>query len=331
MSFALRSLVRFAMAVSCGALLAPGAFAQPKWDMPTPYPQTNFHTENIAQFAKDVEAATGGKLVITVHPNGSLFKANEIKRAVQGGQVQIGEVIISGYANEDAFFAMDTVPFLATSYADARRLLDATRSRIESRFDKQGMRILFSVVWPPQGLYTKKPVSSLGDLKGEKIRSYSPTVARMIELVGAQPVTIQAAELTQALATGVVTANFTSSATGYDSKSWELVTHYYDVQAWLPKNVVFVNKKAFEALDAPVREAVLAAARAAEQRGWKTSEEKNKWYLEQLAANKMKVLPPPPALAKELAAIGEKMTQEWVQSAGADGKAALDAYRAAKK
>lgn len=317
--------------LTAGALLAaPAARAQTKWDMPTPYPATNFHTENIAQFAKEVEAATGGALVITVHPNGSLFKANEIKRAVQGGQVQIGEVIISGYSNEDPFFAMDTVPFLATSYADARRLLDATRSRIEARFEKQGMRILFSVPWPPQGLYTKKAVATLADLKGEKIRSYSPTVARMIELMNAQPVTVQAAELTQALATGVVNANLTSSATGYDSKSWELLSHYYDVQAWLPKNVVFVSQKAFDALDAKTQAAVLAAARTAEERGWKTSEEKNKWYVEQLAANKMSVAAPPPALQKELAAIGEKMTQEWLEKAGPDGRAALDAYRGKK-
>lgn len=331
MTCSLRHSVKLAILACCAVLAAPAARAQTKWDMPTPYPATNFHTENIVQFAKEVEAATGGKLVITVHPNGSLFKANEIKRAVQGGQVQIGEVIISGYSNEDPFFAMDTVPFLATSYADARRLLEATRPQLEERFGRQGMKILFSVPWPPQGLYTKKPTASLADLKGEKIRSYSPTVARMIELMGAQPVTIQAAELTQALATGVVNANFTSSATGYDSKSWEVLGYYYDVQAWLPKNVVIVGKRALESLDAPTQAAVLQSARAAEERGWKVSEEKNRWYVEQLAANKMNVLPPPPALAKELAAIGEKMTEEWVEKAGPDGKAALDAYRAKKK
>lgn len=327
----LRSTRLAVAALASAALLAaPAARAQTRWDMPTPYPASNFHTENIAQFVKDVEAGTGGKLAITVHPNGSLFKANEIKRAVQGGQVQIGEVIVSGYANEDAFFAMDTVPFLATSYADARALLDATRGRIEERFDRQGMKILYSVVWPPQGLYTKRPVNALADVKGEKIRSYSPTVARMIELMGAQPVTIQAAELTQALATGVVNANFTSSATGYDSKSWEQLSHYYDVQAWLPKNVVFVNKKAFAALDAATQAAVLAAAKAAEERGWKASEEKNRWYLEELRKNGMKVVAAPPALAKELSGIGDKMAAEWVEKAGADGKAALEAYRSAR-
>ncbi len=326
-----RSVTSAALALSAVALLAaPAARAQTKWDMPTPYPATNFHTENIQQFVKDVDQATGGKLQITVHPNGSLFKANEIKRAVQGGQAQIGEVIVSGLANEDPFYAMDTVPFLATSYADARRLLEVTRPNLERRFDKQGMRILFSVVWPPQGLYTKKPIQTLADLKGEKIRSYSPTVARMIELMGGQPVTIQAAELTQALATGVVNANLTSSATGYDTKSWEQLRYYYDVQAWLPKNIVFVSKKAFQALDAPTQAAVLKAAQAAEARGWKLSEEKNRWYLEQLSKNGMKVQAAAPALAKQLSGIGEEMSREWVKQAGPEGQAALDAYRKAK-
>lgn len=320
---------------AASALLAAGisfsATAQTKWDMPTPYPATNFHTENIQQFAGDIDKATAGKLKITVHPNGALFKANEIKRAVQGGQAQIGEIIISGLANEDPLFALDTIPFLATSYGEAKALWQASRAKVEEKFAKQGLKVLFSVPWPPQGIYSKTPLNSAADLKGVKIRSYSPTVARMIELMGAQPVTVQAAELTQALATGVVSANITSAATGYDSKSWEQLTYYFDVQAWLPKNVVLVNQKQFDALDKPTQQAVLKAAADAEARGWKVSEEKTAWYVEQLKKNNMKVLPPSADLKKELVAIGDKMTREWLDKAGADGQAVLDAYRKAKK
>ncbi|QEL65295.1 hypothetical protein OTERR_18190 [Oryzomicrobium terrae] len=325
----LRTTFRVGAAVAL-ALAAQVASAQAKWDMPTPYPATNFHTENINQFVKDVDAATGGKVKITVHPNGALFKANEIKRAVQGGQAQIGETIISGLANEDPLFALDTVPFLATGYADAKRLWQVSRPKVEEKFAKQGLKILYSVAWQPQGIYSKTALTSMADLKGVKMRSYSPTVARMIELMGAVPVTVQAAELTQALATGVVSANLTSSATGYDSKSWEQLSYYFDIQAWLPKNVVFVNKKAFDALDKPTQDAILKAAAAAEERGWKLSEEKNRWYLEQLAANKMKVLPASDALKKDLHKVGEQMIKEWQDKAGPDGKAILDAYRAKK-
>lgn len=320
-----------AITVSLAGLgIAVAAHAQTAWDMPTPYPANNFHTENIQQFATDVAAASGGKLKITVHANGSLFKANEIKRAVQGGQAQIGEVIISGLANEDALYALDTVPFLATGYADSKKLWQASRQAVEARLAKNGLKLLYSVAWPPQGLYSKTPLNAIGDLKGMKIRSYSPTVARMIELMGAQPVTVQAADLTQALSTGVVSANLTSSATGYDTKSWEQLTHYYDIQAWLPKNIVFVSQKAFDALDPASREALLKAAAAAETRGWKVSEEKTAWYIDQLKTHGMKVQPAPAALHAELLKIGERMTVEWAEKAGPDGRAILDAYRKLK-
>jgi len=309
------------------AALCTAAAAQTQWDMPTPYPATNFHTENIAQFIADVDKATAGKLKITLHANASLFKAPEIKRAVQGNQAQIGEILVSGYSNEDPVFGVDSVPFLATSYADAAKLWKASRKAIEERFAKQGMMVLFSVPWPPQGIYSSKPLNSIADMKGLKMRTYNPYTSRIAELAGAQPVTIQVAELAQAFATGAVNANITSGATGYDTKAWEVVKHYYDTQAWLPKNIVFVNKSAFDALDKATQAAVLKAAADAEARGWKTSEEKNAWYLEQLAKNGMTVAPPSAQLKGEFRKIGETMTAEWLKTAGADGQAIIDAYR----
>jgi TRAP-type C4-dicarboxylate transport system substrate-binding protein len=314
-------------AVLLGTSLACAASAQTKWDMPTAYPPTNFHTENIAQFVADVDKATGGKLKITVHSNGSLFKANEIKRAVQTEQAQIGEILISAYSNEDPVFGVDSIPFLATSYADAGKLWGASKKALQDRFAKQGMRVLYAVPWPPQGIYSNKPLASLADMKGLKLRTYNPATSRIAELAGAQPVTIQAAELAQAMATGAVNANITSGATGYDSKAWEQVKYFYDAQAWLPKNIVFANEKAFSALDKPAQDAVLKAAADAETRGWKTSQEKTQWYLEQLAKNGMTVAPPSPAFAAELKKIGDTMTGEWIKQAGGDGQAIVDAYR----
>lgn len=324
------SLAKALIGSLIGLGLAAGVQAQSSWDMPTPYPTNNFHTENIQQFATEVAQASGGKLKITVHPNGSLYKANEIKRAVQGGQAQIGEVLLSSLANEDPLYALDTVPFLATSYAESMKLWQASRPAVEARLAKNGLKLLYAVAWPPQGLYSKTALNSMADLKGLKIRSYSPTVARMIELMNAQPVTVQASDLTQAIATGVVSANLTSSATGYDSKSWEQLEYFFDVQAWLPKNIVFVSQKAFDALDPASQQAVLKAATDAEARGWKLSEEKTAWYVGQLKANGMKVLPPAEALRADLLKVGEKMTAEWAEKAGADGQKILDAYRAGK-
>ena len=306
---------------------ATAAAAQVKWDMPTPYPATNFHTENIVQFAADIDKATGGKLKITVHPGASLFKAPEIKRAVQGGQAQAGEILISGYANEDPVFGVDSVPFLATSYAEAAKLWKASRKAIEDRFAKQGMVVLYAVPWPPQGIYSSKPLNSVADMKGLKMRTYNPYTSRIAELAGAQPVTIQAAELAQAFATGAVNANITSGATGYDTKAWEVVKNYYDTQAWLPKNVIFANRKAFDALDKATQAAVLKAAADAEARGWKVSEEKTAFYLGELKKNGMNVAPPSAQLKADFQKIGQAMTEEWLKNAGADGKAIVEAFR----
>jgi TRAP-type C4-dicarboxylate transport system substrate-binding protein len=310
-----------AFVAALGVCLAAGAGAQTKWDMPTAYPPTNFHTENIMQFVADVDKATGGKLKITVHSNASLFKAPEIKRAVQTDQAQIGEALISAYSNEDPLFGVDSIPFLATSYTDAAKLWKASRKAIEDRFAKQGMRVLYAVPWPPQGIYSNKPIASLADMKGLKMRTYNPATSRIAELAGAQPVTIQAAELAQAMATGAV------GATGYDSKAWEQVKYFYDTQAWLPKNIVFANEKAFGALDKSTQDAVLKAAADAEARGWKVSEEKTKWYLEQLAKNGMTVAPPSATLAGELKKIGDTMTAEWAKQAGPNDQTVVDAYK----
>ncbi|MGZ5114263.1 MAG: TRAP transporter substrate-binding protein, partial [Usitatibacter sp.] len=280
-----------------------------------------------AQFAADVDKATAGKLKITVHSNASLFKAPEIKRAVQGNQAQIGEILVSGYSNEDPVYGVDSVPFLATSYADAAKLWKASRKAIEERFAKQGMMVLFSVPWPPQGIYSSKPLNAVADMKGLKMRTYNPYTSRIAELAGAQPVTIQVAELAQAFATGAVNANITSGATGYDTKAWEVVKYYYDTQAWLPKNIVFVNRQAFDALDKASQQALLKAAAEAEARGWKVSEEKNNWYLEQMAKNGMNVAAPSAQLKGDFQKIGATMTEEWLKTAGPDGKAIVDAYR----
>jgi TRAP-type C4-dicarboxylate transport system substrate-binding protein len=239
----------------------------------------------------------------------------------------MGEILISGYSNEDPLFGVDSVPFLATSYADADKLWKASKKPLEDRFAKQGLMILYSVPWPPQGIYSSKPLNSVADMKGLKMRTYNPYTSRIAELAGAQPVTIQVAELAQAFATGAVNANITSGATGYDTKAWEVVKNYYDTQAWLPKNIVFVNKAAFDALDKPTQQALVKAAADAEARGWKTSEEKNKWYLEQMAKNGMNVAVPSAQLKADFRKIGETMTAEWMSNAGADGKAVVDAYR----
>ena len=308
------------------ALSATGSFAQTKWDLPAGYPATNFHTVNLQEFANDVDAASGGKLKITVHANASLFKAPEIKRAVQGGQAQIGEVLLANFANESPIYALDGVPFLATGYPDARKLYEASKPAMDKLLGAQGMKLLFSVPWPPQGIYSKREISSVADLRGIKWRAYSPATAKIAELIGAQPVQIQAAELSQALATGVVESYMSSGSTGYDSKTYEHIKNWYDTQAWLPKNAVLVNLKAFNALDPATQAAVTKAAADAEARGWKISQEKNDEYKKLLAGKGMKILAPSPKLMTDMQQVGGIMLADWQKAAGPEGAAIIEAY-----
>ncbi len=314
-------------AVAAVALAAQPASAQTKWNLPAAYPADNPHSENLVLFAKDVADATGGKLAITVHPAASLFKAPEIKRAVQTGQAQVGEVLMSLHENEDPIFGIDVVPFLATSFPESQKLWQASKPAVEKKLAAQGLILLFAVPWAPQGIYAKQELNSVADMKGLKWRSYNVGTAKIGELVGAQSVTVQAAELAQALATGVVTSFLTSAATGYDSKAWESMTYFYDTQAWIPKNMTFVNKAAFDALDKPTQDAILKAGVAAEARGWKMWQDKAGWYLDQLKSHGMKVLPPSPALQSGLKKLGETLTADWLKKAGADGEAVIAAYK----
>jgi TRAP-type C4-dicarboxylate transport system substrate-binding protein len=312
-------------AATCAVALS--AHAQTKWDLPAAYPATNFHTVNLQQFADDVDKATGGKLKITVHPNASLFKAPEIKRAVQGGQAQIGEVLLVNFQNEWQIFGADGLPFLADSYDAAAKLWKVQRPMMEKKLAEQGMMVLYAVPWPPQGIYSKKALASAADLKGIKWRAYSPATSRIAELVGAQPVTVQAAEVSQAFATGVAESMMSSGSTGADAKLYEHVKFWYDTQAWLPKNAVLVNKAAFDALDAPSKQALLKAGADAETRGWAASKKANGESLDKLKAGGMQILPPTPQLTSDMKKVGDTMLKEWVDKAGPEGKQLVDAFK----
>jgi TRAP-type transport system periplasmic protein len=325
----MRSPRSFKKALVAVAALGMAAFAQAqtKWDLPAAYPATNFHSVNLVEFANDVDKASGGKLKITVHAGASLFKAPEIKRAVQGGQAQAGEILLANFQNEWQIFGADGLPFLADSYDEAAKLWRIQKPMLEKKLSEQGMMVLYAVPWPPQGVYSKKPLNSAADLKGIKWRAYSPATSRIAELVGAQPVTVQAAEVSQAFATGVAESMMSSGSTGWDAKLHEHVKFWYDTQAWLPKNAVIVNRAAFNALDKPTQDAVMKAAADAETRGWAASRRANTDSLDKLKAGGMNILPPPAQLTADMKKVGETLLKEWLDKAGPEGKALVDAFQ----
>ena len=323
----MKNFVRVCAALLTTLGIASAASAQTKWDMPTPYPDGNFHTRNIVQFAADVDKATNGSLKIAVHSAGSLIKHPEIKRSVRQGTAPIGEMLESLSSNEAAVYGLDSVPFLATGYDASRKLYAAQRPYLEKQLASEGLMLLYSVPWPPQGLYAKREIKSVDDLKGLKFRTYNAMIGRIAALAGAIPTQIEVPDLPTAFATGRVDVMITSASTGVDTKSQDYLTHYIDTQAWLPRNIVIVNKAAFDKLSAAEKKAVIDAAKVAEDRGWKLSIEEMTIKTKALKDAGIKVMPPSPELKAGLAKIGSTIASEWEKSAGADGAAMLAAYK----
>lgn len=317
-----------------GVLALGLGFASPAlattWDMPTPYGDSTFHTVNIYEFADDVKAATGGGLEITVHSAGSLFPHAEIKNAVRSGQVPIGEFFLSRLSNEDLAFGIDSLPFLATSYEEAARLWAAQKPVIDELFAKQGLKVMFSVPWPPQGLYTKKPVNTVDDLAGLRFRAYNATLEEFAKLAKAAPVQVEAADIPQAFATGQVEAMITSPSTGANSKAWDFVSYYTPINAWLPKNIVVVNQRAFDRLPADQQQAVLDAAARAETRGWEMSKAETAAKTKIMQEHGMHIVEPSPELMAGLKAIGAQMLENWKANASPAALSILEAYEAGK-
>jgi len=312
------------------AALTQAAAAQTSWDMPTPYGDTVFHTMNIMEFAEDVREATGGQLDITVHSAGSLFGHPEIKDAVRRGLAPIGEILLSRLANENPVFEVDSIPFLADSYADARALWDASRPAVQALLAEQGLTLLYAVPWPGQSLYLTEEVTDPAALQGVTFRAYNTATEQLANILGMVPTQVEAGDIPTAFATGRVAAMMTSPSTGVSSQAWDYTSVYIDVNAWLPKNVVFVNTEALNALPEESRAALLAAAAEAETRGWQMSEAETATQIATLESNGMTVIQPSDALSAALADAGEQMTAEWLARAGDDGAALIAAFQAAR-
>ncbi|WP_108661614.1 TRAP transporter substrate-binding protein [Acuticoccus kandeliae] len=314
------------VATAIATVWSASAYAE-KWDMPMAYAASNFHSETAAAFAECVTTGTGGDIEIVTHASGSLFPGDQIKRAVQTGQAPIGERLLSAHQNENALFGFDSIPFLATSFADHDKLWEAAKPAFEELLESQGLTLLYSVPWPPQGIYFKKPVNSVADMEGVKFRSYNNATARLAELTKMLPVQIEAAEISQAFATGVADSMISSGATGYDRKVWESLTNFYTVDAWIPRNYVFVNSDIWSGVSEENKNVILGCAKLAEYAGYWRAVQYTDFTLGELAKNGMSVEAPSDQLASDLRAIGDTMTEEWLKDAGETGQAIVKAYR----
>jgi TRAP-type C4-dicarboxylate transport system substrate-binding protein len=316
-----------AVAFLAAAGLAASAQAAEKWDMPAGYSAKNFITKSYIAFAERVTKDSGGALEIVVHPSGSLYKASDILRAVRSGQVPIGARYIGAHSSEDPIFGIDTVPFLATTSEEAWKLYQASKSELEAALGERGTKLLFAAVWPPQGLFSKKEVSSVADMSGVKFRAYDATTTRLANLMGAVPTKTEATEIGQAFSTGVAESMIASGAIGVFQKMWDYVGYFYEVNAWMPKSVVVVNLDAWNTLDDKTKKVVTDAALETEKSVWAAMQPTNEGYKKTMADNGINVLEPSGQLKTDLKKIGQTMSEDWAKAAGERGQAIIDAYK----
>jgi len=215
-----------------------------------------------------------------------------------------------------------------SSFDEHEKLYEAAKPHVNELLAEQNMTMLYSVPWPPQGLYFNKEVNSVADMEGLKFRSYNNATARMAELTKMLPVSIEAAEISQAFATGVAESMVSSGATGYDRKVWESLSHFYSVDAWLPRNYMLINNDVWAGVSDQNKNVINACAAMAEYAGTWRAKEYTGFTLAGLAEGGMTVAPAGDQLMTDLRAVGETMAAEWLEAAGETGAAILDAYNA---
>ncbi|MFT5226562.1 MAG: TRAP-type C4-dicarboxylate transport system substrate-binding protein [Polaribacter sp.] len=323
-----KKTVLFASILTLTSLGTTSALAEIRWDLPTPYGDGTHQTQVARSFAEEVTAQSNGKLTIKVHSGGSLIKHPEIHRAVKSRQVQLGEVFIGRLGNNSPIFKLDNIPFLATDFDSAEKLYKASKQALGDALDEDGLMLLYTSPWPAQDLYSNKPVNSLADLQGLKMRSYSPTTSRLADLMGTTPVNIPFSDVAQAFTTNAIDAMVTSPSTGVNSQSWDYISHFTTINAWIPKNMMFVNQKLFERLDKDTQQVILTAAENAEKKGWALGRKLAVEHTDKLKEEGMMVSAPSDKLQSELRAVGKTMVGEWLAESGASGKAVIDSYNA---
>ena len=308
-----------APAVAAGMALAAMPAAAEQWNLPSGYNENNYHTQNLNWFADQVREATGGEVDIVVHPAASLIKLPEIKRAVQSGQVPIGEILLANSGNEDALFEADMVPFLARGLDEAWALYEAQKPMLDARFEAQNLKMLYSVCWPGNGIFSKGELTALSDMEGMKFRAYNAITARVAEKFGAQPVTIQVPELAQAFLTGLADVMITSTPIVANTKGWDYGEYFYDFNAFHPRSAVIVNKAMWEALPEETRAKIEEISAEAETRGWELCEQNQADTLKLLADNGINVVEPSEAMMEEYRSVSQEIIDDWEERAGEDG------------
>ena len=317
--------------VTVATLCATFAHAETTWVMASGYPDDSFFTENIRTFIEEVETASNGELKIDLRPNGELIKLDAVRRSVQSGQIQIGEIRFGIYGNESPMFTLDSLPNVAGDYDAAIRLMEAQKPWFDEVFGEAGMKVISYAPWPGQGFYTNFEVTDGSKFEDVKLRIYSPATQRMGDLLGFQATILPFAEVPQAFSTGLIEALFTSGQTGTDIQAWDYVSHFTYTGSMHNKNAIIVSEKAMSQLDPALQDEIIAAGERATERAWEMSKAATESTRKELEEAGIVTADASPELQARLEEIGKEMIKEWSADASEEELAILEAYQAMSK
>ena len=284
------------------ALAVVPAFAQTKWDLSTVWPDSNYHTQNAKRFAREVKAASGGAIDITVKDGGQLgFKGPEQLRAVRDGLVPMADILIFQQIGDEPMAGIDSLPFLVNSFDELKIFYKYVRPEYEKMAQKHNQRVLYLAPWPTVYLFLKVKASTLEGLRNIKIRIPDKNAADMLAAVGMAPVLIPWGETIPALASGTVAGVSTSAVSAVDGKFWELLKpgYIYPTNHFWTSDMVTVNLDAWKRLKPNHQKAVLDTARKLEPEFWASSLKADDDSLKRLKEGGMEVVSVPPAMLKE--------------------------------
>ena len=327
----MRSIIsKLALAAAALAFTIGGVDAAPiKWDMPMEYGATTHHAKGDQFFAKLLSEKTGGQIQIVHHFGGALgYKSKDHFDAVGDGAVPIADTYVGPLQGIDPIFLLSSLPFLASTIEEAKILFEVAKPHYDAVFKKGGQKLLWSTPWPPSGIWGKKPIDSLEDLKNLKIRTYDANGTITLKEAGAAAIQLSWADVVPQLATGGIQSVLTSAEGGRGSNFWDHLNHFTEINYAAPLNMAHINLDVFNSLTPAQQKAVEEAGAATGEHNWKAVEtlrQRNYKILGEHGVTVVKGVPA--AYLHALSDAGQKALNQWLAKTGETGKKIIAEYK----
>jgi TRAP-type C4-dicarboxylate transport system substrate-binding protein len=314
-------------------LLHPAAVgAQTAWDMPTEYPQNAMPGLGVVTFAKHVAELSAGKLQIRPSFDAAAgIRSAGMLTAIAEGRVQAGDAFAGALETEDAIFALPSLPFLATSIADAKRLADLARPFLSAALQRKGLRLLYLTPWPPSGIWSKTPLKTASDLPSLSIRTYDKISSEVFASIGAKATPISFADTMPRLVDGSINAVLSSGDGGSGRKLWEFLPYFSEITYSLPLSVASVNQAVYDGLAPDLQEAIDAAGRQTEIELWLALSTRLQENYQRMRQNGVTIdSNPAPAIVEAFQSGAAAAQRAWCMRSGPVCIQILDAFKAGK-